>query len=138
MIALLAYLQPALCDGENGKDQWVEYLTPDGEQVYLRNDRRPSLYTGNYGDCLGGNNLIDIGKFDAAFYRDNMTVLFHLAGNTQLNNESLVMYIDVYAYGSSRFELLFNPCHANIQRYVSSLRLEENRLLVDIILASVR
>ncbi|KAI9817580.1 MAG: hypothetical protein M1827_001192 [Pycnora praestabilis] len=46
-----------------------------------------------------------------------MTVLFHMQGNTGVRNESLMMYIGVYAYGESRFELTFNPCDANIQRY---------------------
>ncbi len=45
-----------------------------------------------------------------------MTVLFHLAGNTGLANESLMMYIGVYAYGQSRFDLTFDPCGANIAR----------------------
>ncbi|EMC94553.1 hypothetical protein BAUCODRAFT_50270, partial [Baudoinia panamericana UAMH 10762] len=80
-------------------------------------DRKPALYTQNFGDCLG-NSLIDVTRFDAAYYRDNMTVLFHLAGSSQLMNESLMMYIGVYAYGESRFDLTFNPCFANIHRYV--------------------
>ena len=54
--------------------------------------------------------------FDAAYYADNGTVLFHLEGNTAIANESLVMYIGVFAYGESRFDLTFNPCSANIER----------------------
>jgi hypothetical protein len=52
-------------------------------------DRRPSLYTGRFGDCKG-SSAVNVTRFDAAYYRDNMTVLFHLAGNTAIANESLM------------------------------------------------
>lgn len=113
-IMSLAPLQTALCSSSENL-MWMTYESPDGGMLYLKDNRRPSLYTGNYGDCLG-NSLVNVTRFDAAYYKDNMTVLFHLAGNTALQNESLVMYIGVYAYGESRFDLTFNPCHANIER----------------------
>ena len=103
--------QPSADDGT----RWLTYTDPDGQTVYLADDRQPSLYTKNYGDCLGGSS-INVTRFDAAYYRDNMTVLFHLEGNTAIANESLVMYIGVFAYGESRFDLTFNPCSANIAR----------------------
>ena len=93
--------------------RWVTTTNEDGQTVYLEDSRRPALYTGNFGDCLG-SSLVNVTRFDAAYYKDNMTVLFHLAGNTALANESLMMYIGVYAYGESRFDLTFNPCNANI------------------------
>ena len=31
--------------------------------------------------------LVDITRFDVAYYKDNMTVSFHLAGHTALMNE---------------------------------------------------
>jgi len=99
----------------SSSNQWITYQNAQGQTIYLRNDRRPSLYTGNFGDCLG-NSLINVTRFDAAYYQDNMTVLFHLAGSSGLANESLMMYIGVYAYGESRFDLTFNPCQANIAR----------------------
>lgn len=122
-IALLGLLQPAICaNGGGGKSNadngYTSYTNAQGQTVLLADDRRPSLYTGNYGDCLG-SSLINVTRFDAAYYQDNMTVIFHLEGNTALQNESVVMYIGVYAYGSSRFDLLFNPCQANIQRFVN-------------------
>ncbi|KAK4696940.1 hypothetical protein P7C71_g1049, partial [Lecanoromycetidae sp. Uapishka_2] len=43
-----------------------------------------------------------------------MTVLFHLEGNTNVANESVMLYIGVFAYGESRFDLTFNPCNAQI------------------------
>jgi hypothetical protein len=115
LITLLACLPTVLSQSSDDSTQWITYQNPDGETVYLKNDRRPSLYTKNYGDCLG-NSAVNVTRFDAAYYKDNMTVLFHLEGSSGLVNESLVMYIGVYAYGEQRFDLLFNPCKANIAR----------------------
>jgi len=89
--------------------------TIDETQYRVRDDRRPALYTADYGDCAG-ESLINVTRFDAAYYKDNMTVLFHLEGQTALVNESIMMSIGVYAYGESHFELTFNPCSANIDR----------------------
>lgn len=69
--------------------RWIEYTESDGETIYLQDDRRPALYTQNFGDCLGGS-LINVTRFDAAYYHDNMSVLFHLAGNSPLTNQSLM------------------------------------------------
>ncbi|KAI7413862.1 TRP-domain-containing protein [Hortaea werneckii] len=109
-VAFFCCLQPAIAADDDTR--WVTYQT-NTETIYLRDDRRPALYTGNFGDCLGGSS-INVTRFDAAYYKDNMTVLFHLAGNSGLMNQSLMMYIGVYAYGESRFDLTFNPCAANI------------------------
>ncbi|KAI9838933.1 MAG: hypothetical protein M1819_004141 [Sarea resinae] len=98
---------------EKEQTQWIQSTNSAGETVYLKNTRKPSLYTQNFGDCLG-SSVVNVTRFDAAYYKDNMTVLFHLQGNTQVRNESLMMYIGVYAYGESRFDLTFNPCSANI------------------------
>lgn len=111
LIALLACLRSAIADST----RYITYIGDDGETVYLADNRRPALYTGDFGDCLG-NSLINVTRFDAAYYKDNMTVQFHLAGNSNLNNEALMMYIGVFAYGESRFDLTFNPCDANIAR----------------------
>lgn len=97
-------------------ETYITYEEDDGTTVYLAENRRPALYTGNFGDCLGGS-LINVSRFDAAYYHDNLTVNFHLAGSSALANESLMMYIGVYAYGENRFELTFDPCNANIKRY---------------------
>ncbi|KAF2281623.1 TRP-domain-containing protein [Westerdykella ornata] len=94
------------------EEKWVAAYV-DGKQVRVRDSRRPALYTSDFGDCMGSSSL-KVTRFDAAFYKDNMTVLFHLEGETALKNESIMMYIGVYAYGESRFDLTFNPCNANI------------------------
>lgn len=111
LFALLACLRFALAE----ETRYVSYVNENGETEYLADNRRPALYTGNFGDCMG-DSLINVTRFDAAYYKDNMTVQFHLAGNSNLNNEALMMYIGVFAYGESRFDLTFNPCDANIAR----------------------
>ena len=79
----------SFCTESLAKDiRWIEYTGNDGT-VYLDDDRRPSLYTQSFGDC-GGGSLINVTRFDAAYYKDNMTVLFHLGGNSALTNESLL------------------------------------------------
>jgi hypothetical protein len=56
----------------------------------LADDRYPALYTGQFGDCMGGSSLLNVTAFDAAYYADNMTVLFHLMGTTNLRNDSIM------------------------------------------------
>jgi hypothetical protein len=91
---------------------WVVGII-NGRKMQVRDDRQPSLYTADYGDCLG-ESAINVTRFDAAYYKDNMTIIFHLEGETALRKEDIMMNIGVYAYGESRFDLTFNPCDANI------------------------
>ncbi|RKF57230.1 Flavin carrier protein 2 [Golovinomyces cichoracearum] len=93
----------------------VKGTDASGTTVMLLVDRDPALYTGDFGDCMGGQSLINLTSFDAAYYADNMTVLFNMAGSTNLRNESLMIYISVQAYGEDRFNLVFNPCNANFE-----------------------
>ncbi|MCJ1311527.1 hypothetical protein MMC25_005200 [Agyrium rufum] len=93
--------------------QYIAANGPGGVTTWLLENRRPALYTQNFGDCLGGS-LLNVSRFDAAYYQDNMTVTFHLEGDIAISNLSLMMYIGVYAYGEGRFNLIFNPCSANI------------------------
>jgi hypothetical protein len=74
----------------------IQGTNANGVTTWLRDNRTPALYTGDFGDCLG-SSLINVTRFDAGYYADNMTVLFHLQGNTNLNNESVMLYIGVYA-----------------------------------------
>ena len=113
-VSLLSFLFSSPASAANSSAiQYVTYTEPDGTTVYLADDRRPALYTQDFGDCQG-DSLINVTRFDAAYYADNMTVLFHLGGSSALTNESLMLYIGVFAYGQQRFELTFNPCNANI------------------------
>ncbi|KAJ5065850.1 ML-like domain-containing protein [Bipolaris maydis] len=92
----------------------TEYVraTIKGIRTLVRDDRQPSLYTTDYADCLG-NSAINITRFDAAYYKDNMTITFHLRGETALQDH-IMLNIAVFAYGETRFSLTFNPCDANI------------------------
>lgn len=78
--AVRAANAPATIQGTNGA----------GVTKTLLVDRYPGLYTGNFGDCMGGQSLINLTSFDAAYYADNMTVLFNLAGTTNLRNETII------------------------------------------------
>lgn len=75
--------------GKNDKTLMIQAQDSNGHPIWLRDDRKPALYTANFGDCLG-DSLINVTRFDAAYYKDNMTVLFHLEGNTAVKNESLM------------------------------------------------
>ena len=85
LLSLLVLIQPISA----APPGYIVSQDASGKTVYLEENRQPALYTGDFGDCLGGS-LMDLTRFDAAYYRDNMTVTFHMAGSTQLNNESLV------------------------------------------------
>ncbi|KAK0390747.1 hypothetical protein NLU13_0250 [Sarocladium strictum] len=92
----------------------IEGTGLDGEKRVLDVSRTPALYTGDFDDCLDGESLFNITKFDAAYYADNMTVLFHLDGTTNIRRENLMIHMAVEAYGESRFNMTYDPCKANI------------------------
>lgn len=108
-------MSAGLLDPHRPKDTRYIYGTSiAGITKQLAVDRTPALYTGNLGDCMGGQSLLNITKFDAAYYQDNATVLFHLDGASSIQNESLVMLFSMDAYGENRFQKVFDPCFANI------------------------
>jgi len=74
------------------KTRWIQYTGNDGT-IWLDDARRPALYTGEFGDCLGGS-LINLTRFDASYYKDNMTVQFHLGGSSALLDESVMSMND--------------------------------------------
>ncbi|KAJ4419641.1 hypothetical protein N0V82_004836 [Gnomoniopsis sp. IMI 355080] len=94
--------------------QYISGTSITGVTQQLDVARTPALYTGNFGDCLEGQSLFNITKFDAAYYTDNSTVLFHLDGQSSIKNESLLMRISMTAYGEERFSQTFDPCSVNI------------------------
>lgn len=67
----------------------VEATDAAGNTYLVADTRKPALYTQDFGDCLGSSS-INVTRFDAAYYQDNMTVLFHLEGNSNVVNESLM------------------------------------------------
>jgi hypothetical protein len=71
--------------------QLIEYTNPQGQEIWLDDDRQPALYTGDFGDCLGQSmSAITVTRFDASLYMDNMTVAFHIGGNTNLTGEPVM------------------------------------------------
>lgn len=94
------------------QNDYVTYTTEQGETLYLNDDREPALYTREFGECQD-DSVITVDRFDASYYKDNMTITFHVGGYTAVANESVMMYIGVYAYGENRFNLTFDPCFAN-------------------------
>ena len=90
LISLLSLTRHALAQDTQCIEPTGDSASSDSSQTTcLSDDRRPALYTQNFGDCLG-NSLINVTRFDAAYYQDNMTVLFHLEGNSALVNESVM------------------------------------------------
>ncbi|KAM0279048.1 hypothetical protein ACHAQH_004830 [Verticillium albo-atrum] len=105
MISLIA---PALAR----ETVYQEFNTTDGETLQLAVDRYPALFSGDFADCLGGESLFNVTKFDAGYYKDNLTVVFHMDGTTNIRDENLIMHITVDAYGESRFDATFDPCES--------------------------
>ncbi|EZF31596.1 hypothetical protein H101_04796 [Trichophyton interdigitale H6] len=95
-------------DGQQ-QNQWSRLRT-----ARIAGKRVPPLYTGDFGDCMG-NSMVKLTQFHAAYYHDDLMVGFHLDGTTSLKNESIMVYIGFFAYGKRRFDLIFDPCEANIQ-----------------------
>lgn len=68
----------------------VSALDVDATAAALPVNEKPVLYTGDFADCLGGQSLFNVTKFDAAYYPDIEAVVFHLAGITNIKNEFLM------------------------------------------------
>ncbi|KAH8884297.1 TRP-domain-containing protein [Thozetella sp. PMI_491] len=74
----------------------------------------PALYTGDFGDCLGGQSLFNVTKFDAAYYAQNLSIVFHLSGASNIRNDTLTMHMLIHAYGGRGLDLTIDPCSYNI------------------------
>jgi len=81
--------------------QWIQSTNADGETVYLDNNRRPALYTQDFGDCQG-DSVVELTRFNAAYYKDNMTILFHLEGSTAVANESVMSQHNISSWQKTR------------------------------------
>ncbi|KXX82593.1 Flavin carrier protein 1 [Madurella mycetomatis] len=96
---------------------WLRLFTPSSpfSLPALPELPSPTLRTGQFGDCLGGQSQFNITRFDAAYYHGaNKTVAFHLEGTSNISNEFLMMHLSVDAYGKNRLEVIFDPCVQNI------------------------
>jgi hypothetical protein len=86
MLALLFTFIPSIA-----AEQTIQATNAQGEIVYLADSRRPALYTRSYADCLGSQkSLINVDRWDAALYKDNMTIAFHIGGTTNLTSEAVM------------------------------------------------
>ncbi|CAI6264100.1 unnamed protein product [Periconia digitata] len=111
-------------------DEYVEARI-DGVDYLVRDDRQPALYTLNFGSCMR-DSTFTVDRFDAAYYKDNMTILFNLDGVTTLQNVTSRMLISVFAYGEDRFDLVVDPCQAmmgNACPLEAGVRLESSAMI---------
>ncbi|KAG6090169.1 hypothetical protein E4U15_008061 [Claviceps sp. LM218 group G6] len=106
-LALTSIVLPAV---EARKTIYDRDLGLNGTNLNLDASRYPALYSGNFDDCLGGESLFNVTKFDVAYYADNLTVLFHLDGTTNLRKEDVILHFTVEAYGENRFNMTYDPC----------------------------
>ncbi|CAJ2503577.1 Uu.00g109710.m01.CDS01 [Anthostomella pinea] len=102
---------PTICARQ---PEYMDGLGLDGVTRKLALDRTPALFTGDFGDCLGGESLLNVTRFDAAFYYDNSTILFHLDGSTNIRREDLMLFLSFEAYGEGRYNKTIDPCSDNI------------------------
>lgn len=72
-----------------GGSHCIQGTDSTGQRVCLDPNRRPTLYTQDFGDCQG-NSLINVTQFDGAYYSDNMTVTWNLQGQTSVHNDSVM------------------------------------------------
>lgn len=84
-IWLLAGVRAAM-----GQENTQAGESEEGDTGARDDNRYPSLYTQDFGDCLGGESLFNVTKFDAAYYADNLTVVFHLDGTTNIRREDVM------------------------------------------------
>ncbi len=85
-LAVWSAIIPSVHADSSTDVETIDGTNADGVTQQLLVGRTPALYTGDFGDCMGGQSLINLTSFDVAYYADNMTVPFNLAGTTNLRN----------------------------------------------------
>lgn len=88
----------------------------------FRDGRQPVSYIADYGDCLGGDSLLNVTCFGAAYYNDKMMIGLRPGGTTLLTKDDVMMFACVCNYGEPRSELISNSCDANRWRYIQVVR----------------
>lgn len=63
------------------------------------NRSTPPLYTGDFGDCLAGQSLLALTRFDLAYDAGNETVAFHLEGTSNVKNKFVMCKYSESVYG---------------------------------------
>jgi len=71
------------------QEQCIQGTNDLGQQTCLDPNRKPALYTQNFGGCMT-DSLIDVSMFNGAYYTDNSTVTWNMDGTTPLRNESIM------------------------------------------------
>ena len=97
LLQIIGLLQPTLAQQN---ETYVAANGPGGETIYLPDNRKPALYTQNFGDCLG-DSLLNVTRYNAAYYADNMTVTFTLEGSVAVSGLSLLSQCQISILCSS-------------------------------------
>ncbi|KAH6855242.1 hypothetical protein B0I37DRAFT_350444 [Chaetomium sp. MPI-CAGE-AT-0009] len=74
----------------------------------------PPLYTGDFGDCLAGQGLLAVTRFDLAYDAGNETLAFHLDGTSHVKNEFVMLHLSIDGYGATLFDMTIDPCTLNM------------------------
>ncbi|CCT69785.1 related to Calcium_related spray protein [Fusarium fujikuroi IMI 58289] len=117
-LAALSCLLSALSVIPNVCAQDKVYINGTGDNGVFHErldvSRTPSLYTGDFDDCLNDGSLFNVTGFDTAYYSDNLTVSFHVYGSTNIRQESVMMHLSIEVYGEERFNKTYDPCAENV------------------------
>lgn len=114
-VTTLAVLNTIIPSVQAAEPETIKFTTDAGVTQTLLVDRTPALFTGDFGDCMGGQSLLNLTSFDAAYYADNMTVLFNLAGTSNLKNESLMCESFHWSGVLSSSKLTFITVHIAVE-----------------------
>ncbi|AEO54948.1 hypothetical protein MYCTH_2123876 [Thermothelomyces thermophilus ATCC 42464] len=74
----------------------------------------PGLYTGNFGNCLAGESVLEVTRFDVAYDAGNRTLVLRLDGTSSVKEESVMLHLSIDGYGANRFVMAVDPCSFNI------------------------
>ncbi|KAI5290564.1 hypothetical protein KEM54_001174 [Ascosphaera aggregata] len=132
MIVLLLWTSTIVASAQAGSEtRWVTATDKSGSTINLPDNRKPALYTEEFGSCME-NPLLTLDYFEASFFKDNMSLTFQFQGATTLDHDDLMSKFDVpsrqhrakrltytvsltvVAYGERRVAMVFSPCNANL------------------------
>lgn len=80
-------LLTVLCNVRQYADAYSPNEGNTAEQV--ADSRQPTLYTKDFGSCIRYPQ-VELTRFHAAYYKDNMTLVFHIQGQTKLQNQGAI------------------------------------------------
>jgi hypothetical protein len=86
LLSILALLSPVCAR----KTTYTRDVDAADTAPALEVNGTPALYSGDFADCLGGQSLFNVTKFDAAYYPNIKAMVFHIDGMTNIKNESLM------------------------------------------------